>query len=131
MSSFIDTSAFYAALDAGDQNHGRATDWFAEAHARSERFLTHNYVVVETAAVVRRRFGAAALPALFDGLLTPIRVLFVDAPLHRAAIAAHLASPSKPSLVDQVSFRLMRDRGITTAFTFDEDFDRAGFETVP
>lgn len=33
-----------------------------------------------------------------------------------------------PSLVDFVSFEVMRERGITTAFAFDDDFRRQGFE---
>lgn len=131
MSLFVDTSALFAALAADDPYHERAASWFAQARARGERLVTHNYVVVEAAALVRSRLGAAALPALFDGLLAPIRVLFVEEALHRAAVAAHLARPTTPSLVDQVSFRVMRDRGVRTAFAFDADFERAGFETVP
>jgi predicted nucleic acid-binding protein len=130
VSLFVDTSGLFAALAVNDPHHEPAA-WFADARARAERLVTHNYVVVEIAALARSRLGDAALPALFDGLLASVRVMFVEESLHRAAVAAHLGSPSKPSLVDQVSFRVMRDRGLRTAFAFDEDFGRAGFETVP
>jgi predicted nucleic acid-binding protein len=35
------------------------------------------------------------------------------------------------SLVDRVSFELMRREGIERALAFDDDFTEAGFETVP
>jgi predicted nucleic acid-binding protein len=42
------------------------------------------------------------------------------------------ASQGKPtlSLVDCVSFVLMRKYRITTAFAFDEDFEREGFQLL-
>jgi predicted nucleic acid-binding protein len=131
VTSFVDTSAIFAILAANDSHHERAAAWFARARSDREALVTHSYVVVESAALVRSRLGADVVPALFDSLLGPIRVIFVDEALHRAAVGAHLARPARPSLVDQVSFRLMRDRGLQRAFAFDEDFAREGFETVP
>lgn len=43
-----------------------------------------------------------------------------------------LATPrSKISLVDRVSFEVMRARGINEAFAFDRDFAAAGFVVHP
>jgi len=42
-----------------------------------------------------------------------------------------LSTEQHASFVDQVSFVVMRDAGIATAFAFDRDFHRAGFEVVP
>jgi len=54
------------------------------------------------------------------------------APLHRAATSAYLAATRRgPSLVDRVSFELMRHRGIMVVYAFDRDFRAAGFSTVP
>lgn len=56
----------------------------------------------------------------------------MDSTTHDAAVAALLAAlPTRTSLVDYVSFQVMRDRGIRRAFAFDRDFGAAGFETVP
>lgn len=131
MTTFVDTSALYAAVDGNDQHHDRAWNWLARARDEGESLVTHNYVVVEAAALVRSRIGPGAVTALFDSLLVPIRVVFVEAALHRSAVASHLARPTRPSLVDHVSFRVMRDRGIVRAFVFDKDFVREGFEVVP
>jgi predicted nucleic acid-binding protein len=52
----------------------------------------------------------------------------VDLALHDRAISWLKARSGKvPSLVDAVSFAVMRERGIREAFAFDEDFQRAGF----
>ena len=81
--------------------------------------------------MVRRRLGATGTRALFEGLLPVIGMVYVDAALHRAAVSSYLARPGGPSLVDRVSFHLMRDSSIRTAFAFDADFLGEGFETVP
>lgn len=94
--------------------------------------VTHNYVVLETVALVQRRLGMTAARTLADALLPSIVVLFVDEGVHSAAMAAFLARASKrTSLVDFVSFEIMRRHGIRTAFAFDDDFRRAGFALVP
>jgi predicted nucleic acid-binding protein len=131
VTTLVDTSALFAILDRDDPQHSRASAWFGEGRDQSERLVTHNYIALESAALVRGRLGGEAVAALFDSLLGSIRVMFVDEPLHRAAVAAHLARPAHPSLVDQVSFRFMRDRGIQRAFAFDKDFEREGFEVLP
>ncbi len=133
MSVFVDTSALYAFLDRSDQNHGAAKAWLSgTGRDLGESLLTHNHVVVETAALVHRRLGAAAVRALLEDLLPITTVVFVDEPLHRAAVSAFVASRMRrASLVDWVSFELMRHRGIAHAFAFDRDFDRAGFTTLP
>ena len=97
-----------------------------------EPLLTHNYVVLETTALTQRRLGGAAVRALHEDLLPLVDVVWVDEDLHRAAVTALLAGiRRRVSLVDWVSFELMRRRGIETAFAFDRDFGVQGFETVP
>jgi len=60
-----------------------------------------------------------------------LEVVWVGADLHAAAVAAHLqALRRRSSLVDHVSFELMRRRGLRTALALDRDFADAGFELV-
>jgi len=57
--------------------------------------------------------------------------VWIDEPTHAAGLAALLAAlPTDVSLVDFVSFQVMRERGIARAFVFDDDFQAAGFATV-
>jgi uncharacterized protein len=94
--------------------------------------VTHNYVVVEAITLARDRLGVAAVRVLHDELLAPVRLTWVDEHMHATGVASLLAAPrSGPSLVDWVSFEVMRRLGIETAFAFDRDFRRHGFATIP
>ena len=66
--------------------------------------------------------------ALHHDVIPVLDVVWVDEDLHRPAIEVLLASGSRSvSLVDRVSFAVMRREGIRRAFVFDEDFEREGF----
>jgi predicted nucleic acid-binding protein len=130
VSTFIDTSAIYALLDADDINHHRAAEVFA--HLRDTEVLTHAYVVVESLALVTRRLGRAAAEQLIDDLLPVLRVEPVDGALHLAAIAAFReAGTPGVSFVDRTSFAFMHVHALQIAFAYDADFGRAGFSVVP
>jgi predicted nucleic acid-binding protein len=119
-------------LDAGDANHTAARDAFRSLLDAGERLVTHNYVVVESCALVQRRLGALGVRSLLDDVLPVIEIRFVDEPIHRMAAAAMLGSVSRAvSLVDWTSFVLMREQGIEQAFAFDADFGQQGFTTAP
>ena len=131
MTLFVDTSALYALMDCDDVNHGRARRFWIEL-SPDEPLLTHNYVLVETSALVQRRLGIEALQALIDELTLPISTVFVDRVLHDAAVSGVLnARERQVSLVDVVSFEVMRRAGVRAAFTFDDHFARFGFELHP
>jgi predicted nucleic acid-binding protein len=124
---FVDTSAVYALLDAGDSNHERALR--ATARLLGKELVTHSYVVVELVLLVRRRLGADAAARLIDEVLPAIEVTDVDASLRsRALVAFRAATGSAVSLVDRTSFEFMRQRGIRRAWAMDSDFATEGFE---
>jgi len=127
---FVDTSALIALLDRGDPRHEAATGTFMDLADRE--LVTHGYVVAETLAVVRRRFGVDGVVALLDDLLPVIAVLPVEPALHATAQTRYRASlPSGTSFVDQVSFEVMAREAIETAFALDADFLTAGVAVVP
>jgi len=96
------------------------------------RDVTHNYVVVEAATLVHRRLGTSATRILLEAILPVVEIVWIDRELHEAAVSALLAGiRRRVSLVDWVSFEVMRGRGIETAFAFDRDFGVQGFATVP
>jgi predicted nucleic acid-binding protein len=126
----VDTSALYALLDAGDREHERATQTFADLDQKALR--THSYVAVECEALVRRRLGATAARGLLLDILPPLLSVWVDVDLHRAGITAAVSAGSRQlSLVDCVSLELMRRERIDTAFAFDRHFAEQGFATLP
>lgn len=126
MRVFVDTSALLALLDEDDDHHHEAAAAMRFLIAEAE-LVTHNYVHVEVLALARRRLGPLAVARLMDGLLPALTTIWVDEPLHRAALAAHRAAGPGVSLVDRVSFEVMRHEGIEEAFAFDADFEVQGF----
>ena len=123
---FIDTSAVFPLASARDLNHNEARRRF-DALLRSRRqLLTHRYVLSESMALLHRRLGAEAA-LVFASEARAFEVEWVDQSLHDAAVAALRIAPRTVSLVDQVSFLVMRHRGIDKAFAFDRHFPAAGF----
>jgi predicted nucleic acid-binding protein len=131
VTTFVDTSALYAALDRDDAAHPSVAPVLRELLAR-EWLVTSSYVVVETAALVQIRLGIVAARHLHERLLPAVDVIWVEEDVHRAAVAALLAAGRREvSLVDQVSFELMRRRSIPCALAVDAHFAEAGFEVLP
>lgn len=132
MTVFGDTSAFFALLDGDAAEHEAAAEVVEELARSGEKMLTHEYVVVETIALVQRRLGLDIVRSFVDDLLAPVEIAWVGRELHLQARAAMLAGGKRAaSLVDWTSFLVMRERGLTTAFAFDDDFRAQGFATLP
>lgn len=121
--TFIDTSAIYAILDRNDANHPAArTCWFQLLDSDSPIFTT-NYVVVESCALAQNRLGVDAVRAINDQMLPVMEIVWVDETTHSLAMSALLAAQRrKLSLVDCVSFAVMRQKGSHVAFAFDQHF---------
>jgi len=126
----VDTSALIALLDRADPRHEAVRSTFLDLADRE--LVTHGYVVAETLAVARRRFGVAGVIALLDDLLPVLAVLPVEPSLHASAQARYRASlPSGTSFVDHVSFGVMTQEAIDTLFALDADFVAAGVDVIP
>jgi hypothetical protein len=127
---FVDTSALLAFLDADDPRHAAVVATFADL--ASDELVTHGYVVAESLAVTRRRFGLEATISLLDEILPVIDLLAVDNALHADAQQRYRAAlPTATSFVDHVSFAVMEREGITTAFVLDADFTASGAQMIP
>lgn len=132
---FVDTSALYAVLDGDDARHAQAATHWSELLDGTvdgrRAVITHSAVVVETTALVQRRLGMPAVRALHDDVLPVLTVHWIEAELHARAVSALLAAARRDvSLVDWMSFELMRERGIEEAFAYDDDFEAQGFTLI-
>jgi predicted nucleic acid-binding protein len=124
---FLDTSAIYAWADAADPNHHTAIRRLKAILEGAEELLTHNYVLVESIALLQARLGLAAAARLAQDS-TAFVVDWVDEDLHDSGIRELRRSRKRQiSLVDHISFLVMRRRQVATAFAFDPDFTAAGF----
>lgn len=132
MSVFVDTSGLLAVLDRDDVNHAAAASAWADILRSDEVLSATNYVLVETIALLQHRLGLKAVRFFQEEVLPVIGIVWVDASMHRAAMAILLAAGRKKlSLVDCVSFEAMHSGGISTAFTLDRHFREQGFTCLP
>lgn len=132
---FVDTSAWLALADDNDRDHLRARE-FGKRLGRGEfgKQVTTNYVLAETVTIVRCRLGLSTAIRLSKALEESgeVRVLWIEPVHHREAMelmASH--TDKKWSVTDCASFVVMRALEIRAAFTFDSDFVRAGFHSLP
>jgi predicted nucleic acid-binding protein len=132
MNLFADTSALYAVLDADDSKHTKARQLWDKIIKSDDILLSHNYVLVETSALILRRFGMEAVRVFEEDILPILRIMWVTREVHSAAVSAHLmANRQMLSLVDCVSFEIMRRTGVRKAFAFDRHFQDYGYELFP
>jgi len=125
---FVDTSAFFALLDRDDANHQKAKKIWSDLLNSENTFITSNYVIIESFALIQHRLGLEAVRGFQEDLLPLINVEWINAETHRLGVSALLAaSRRKLSLVDCVSFETIRRLGIKTAFTFDPHFEEQGY----
>ena len=124
---FLDTSAIYALADKADPNHADAYEKFDVALKAGETFLIHNYVLMESTALLQTRLGLqSALAFLKDARAFDME--WVDSALHQEALK-ELEKIGKRgiSLVDCTSFVVMRRKGVKKVLAFDTDFQDQGF----
>lgn len=132
MSTFVDTSALLAVLDADDARHARATRTWARLLSGGARLVTTSYVLVETFALAQARLGLEAVQTLHADIVPVLQVIWIDEVLHRTAMTALLTARKRDlSLVDCVSFEAMRQAGAAEVFAFDRHFVQQGFSIVP
>lgn len=132
MRVFVDTSALLPLLDAGDADHAALSAAWGELRRAEARLTTTNYVLVETSAVCQRRLSMAAARLFHQDLAPVLDVEWVTRQAHAEGSGAVLAANRRDvSLVDCVSFGVMRRLGIRRAFTLDEHFREQGFDVIP
>ena len=128
MSVFVDTSALLALLDRDDPQHARVRDAWRSGFEDAEGFFTTNYVVLESCAVAQRRFGMNAVRDVLDEIVPLLHVEWIDETDHAVGATALIAAGRRQlSLVDCVSFAVMRRLRIRCCLATDPHFAEQGF----
>jgi len=91
MKVLIDTSAFMAMASTRDQDHGAATVAWEEFLEANTSLVTHNYVLVETMALLQNRAGLAPVRLLLGQILPAVDCIWVDSVVHEGALEKLLA----------------------------------------
>lgn len=132
MNIFVDTSAFLAVLDGSDVNHPAAKTFWKKIIIGEDVLLCHNYILVETSALVLRRLRIEAIRVFEQDIIPILRIIWITKEVHSTAVSAHLVADRRTlSLVDCVSFEVMRRTGVRKAFAFDRHFKNYGFDLNP
>ena len=127
-SVFADTSGLLAVLNAKDEHHARAKRAFANLRAGGAPLVSTSFVLVETYALIGRRFGLDAVRTFRADFAPLIEVVWVDETLHQAGLDLWLERRKRLlSLVDAVSCVTMRQKHMLEAFAFDPHFEQEGF----
>jgi predicted nucleic acid-binding protein len=127
---FVDSGAFYAAVDRRDARHADAVAGFAAIRHQGRKLFTSNLVVSEAHGLTLRRLGRTIAARWLVSL--PNNVVFQANQDHKQALAVLARYQDQDfSYTDAVSFVIMERLGIRTAFAFDADFRIYGFEVIP
>ena len=134
MRALVDTGALLALSRRNDQHHRRAVD-IAERHlGAGGHFVGTTLILAEFHSHLLYlrgpREARVAVAALLDDSVH--EWLAVSSDLEREAMVRWLArfSDQQFSLIDAVSFEVMRRNKVTHAFAFDRHFAIAGFELL-
>jgi uncharacterized protein len=126
---FADTSALFALLVGDDLLHGAAMANFEHFMKNQTRLVTSSYVLLETLMLLQRRINLEAVLDFNHKIMPLLEVVWADEVWHSRAMQRLQAERNRSvSLTDCLSFEIMENREITTAFTFDRHFTERGFE---
>ncbi|MDP1809034.1 MAG: PIN domain-containing protein [Actinomycetota bacterium] len=131
---FVDTSAWIAFLDAGDDAHKAVAAGFSGA-VRRARLLTTDYVIFETLTYLNCSLKNHDLAvAFYENCQDTVGLEIIPVPSEaaEAALAEFFFkfSDQAISVVDAVSFYIMKQLGLKYALAVGKHFIAAGFELV-
>ena len=127
---FLDTSGFYALLAKEDDRHAQAAAYLERAAGARTRFVTTDYVLDETATLLKARGRSGLLVPFFDRVFASksCRVVWTDAERFHQTRAFFLKHRDQSwSFTDCLSFCVMRECHSREALTKDAHFRAAGF----
>lgn len=133
-SVFLDTGYLLALELKHDQHHGAALQHWRQVQSDLPPLVTTTYVFDEVVTFFNSRgYHSKAVEVGTRLLRSPsVQLVHVDSTLFQSGWAYFRQYHDKQfSLTDCISFAVMHQFGITTAFTFDQHFIQAGFQRQP
>lgn len=130
---FVDTSGFYALLVRRDDQHDAAREVVSRSRSRKRAFVTTDYVLDETATLLKARSLSHLLRPLFERVLDSraCRVEWIGSDRFRRTMDFFLKHQDQNwSFTDCVSFCVMKELKIRRALSKDRDFRHAGFDPL-
>jgi uncharacterized protein len=130
--TFVDTSAYFALLDADDANHAQALAIKDRLIAERSHLFTTSFVLAEAHALLLNRLSQdIATRFLRDMEQSPTTLVWVTpADVQRAKAIIYQYDDKDFSLTDATSFAVMERIRVPSAFTFDRHFAQYGFTVL-
>jgi predicted nucleic acid-binding protein len=133
---FVDTSAFAALADKNDDNHAKAVGF--NKTISGIRLVTTNYVLDELYTLLLLHVGygkTVEFKNRLDFLIArnALIVVWISEGISTQTwqIFEQFNTDKQWSFTDCTSYVVMKDQGITEAFTFDHHFSQMGFIRRP
>lgn len=133
-SLLVDTSGWAVPLLPNTDHYDEMKAFSEQIVAQGRTLVTTNYVIAELVALLHARSQVARRELLdfVAQVRTSAQVVFIDQVLDEAAWSMLREYMDKEwSLADAASFVVMRNMGITEAFSSDQHFAQAGFVRLP
>lgn len=132
MSAYVDASAFLAIINSSDQKHASSVSVWQDLLDREEHLITSNYVLLEIIALIHNRLGTEVVHKFLGDLMPVVELVWADVSDHQSAVSAMLTHPGKggPSIVDCMSFHVIKQRRIQYVFAYDRHFSEQGFNLI-
>ena len=130
---FIDTSGFYALVVKNDPKHESAHRTLKRARTEKRRLLTTDYVLDETATLLKSRGEMKLAQSLFERVFSSsaCRIEWMDALRFDTVRDFFLKHADQDwSFTDCTSFCIMKDYRLDDALTTDYHFTQAGFRAL-
>lgn len=132
---FVDTSAWYALEVEDDENHASAKAFNDELRGGHHgALLTSDYILDEAITLLRIRKGVEPAFRFADKVLRSrsVGIVWIDSLIFNDALKMLKERPDKRwSFTDYTSFVIMSQLNVKEAFTFDQNFEQAGFTRLP
>lgn len=127
---FVDTAGWIALINLNDNLHGPACKIMLRLRQEKNILVTTEFVFLEVAdalcATHLRQQTLTTINSMRQGGL--VQVIPLSQTLFEQGLFLYSQRPDKDwGLTDCISFVVMREEGITQAFTSDHHFEQAGF----
>jgi len=131
---FVDTSAWFAGIAKNDQYNEPAMKCRNLLLKGKTRFITSNLIIHETTMLLERKVSKKEsirfLKAIFKDPI--VEIIHADEDVEQEAYELYQKYKDQDfSIVDCISFMIMRKYQIYRCFTFDKHFSTMGFNVEP
>ncbi|MCX6693820.1 MAG: PIN domain-containing protein [Methanomicrobiales archaeon] len=118
----VDSSVFIGLADRKDQWHENALGLLPRL--KEERIVISDLIIAEVLTIIGRRSGGKVAKDLYCFFMDSCEVYPLDRDARGGAVDLFIRFDGTLSLSDSLSLWIMEQKGISSIYSFDADFDR-------